>query len=140
MSSRPVLSLAALSFAVLAIAGCASSPATDSSGAGEAPEPGSSSAAGPASVSGEWRADAPQEAWLTIDEAGAVTGSDGCNWVSGTATFDGDAVTFSLNPSTLRACMGVTVSFSRLGSAVVDGDVMMTRDAAGAEIVELRRQ
>jgi hypothetical protein len=52
----------------------------------------------------------------------------------------GDEVTFDLDLSTLRACVGVTTSFSQLGSAVVEGDVMTTRTVDGAEIVQLRRQ
>jgi heat shock protein HslJ len=132
MSSRSIVTLAGLSVVALVLSACASGrPGAD---------PTPPSAQGATSVAGEWRADAPATAWLMFDEAGGVTGSDGCNGVGGTVASSGDEIRFTLDPSTLKACVGVTVSFSQLRSAVVSGDVMTTMDSSGGAIVELRRQ
>jgi len=138
MTARSLVTAVVLLLAASALSGCASSQngPGDESGDGQA----STMSPPPSELEGEWRAEAPDEARLTFDAEGAVRGTDGCNGVSGTTTVSGGEVTFDLDLSTLRACVGVTTSFSKLGSAVVDGDVMTTRTVDGAEIVQLRKQ
>ncbi|MCS5714536.1 META domain-containing protein [Herbiconiux sp. CPCC 205716] len=143
MTARTVLSALVILVAASALTGCASGQGGTGSGgdsSGGAGGSGSGSGSDALSIEGEWRTAAPDEAWLRFDADGGVTGSDGCNGVGGTATVEGDEVSFALDPSTLKACVGVTVSFSKLGSAVVDGDVMTTRAVDGGEIVQLQRQ
>jgi heat shock protein HslJ len=135
MSSRRFLPLLALSIALTALAGCASSPAGEEQGGG-ASDPGTASSS---SVVGTWRAQDPDKAWLGIDQDGAVTGSDGCNGVTGTATVTGDAVDFEMGLMTLKACSGVTLSFRGLASGELSGDVLTVRDRDGADLVELHR-
>lgn len=111
--------------ALLSLVGCASSERSDSA----APNP-----------EGTWQAADPDTAWLTIDDSGKLTGDDGCNKFTGTATAVEDEVKFELDISTLKACMGVTTSFHGLSSAVIDGETMTTRDYEGNEIVQLQRR
>lgn len=138
MTARSFVTAVVLLVAASALSGCASSQNASGDDSGDAQ--GSPSAMSPADLEGEWHADAPDEARLSFDAGGAVRGTDGCNGVSGTTTVSGDEVTFDLDLSTLRACVGVTTSFSKLGSAVVEGDVMTTRTVDGTDIVQLRRQ
>jgi heat shock protein HslJ len=138
MTARSFVTAVAVLLAASALSGCASSQ--DASGDDSADGQTSPSVNSASDLEGEWRAEEPDKARLTFDADGAVRGTDGCNGVGGTASVSGDEVTFDLDLSTLRACVGVTTSFSRLGSAVVEGDVMMTRTVDGAEIVQLRKQ
>jgi heat shock protein HslJ len=107
------------------LVGCASAQPSDSA----APNP-----------EGTWQAADPDTAWLTIDDSGNLTGDDGCNKFTGTATVVDDEVKFKLDLSTLKACLGVTTSFHGLSSAVIDGETMTTRDYEGKEIVQLQRR
>ncbi|MDO9397088.1 MAG: META domain-containing protein [Herbiconiux sp.] len=131
MSSRSLVTALALTFGLVALTGCASGGQGASSGGGAGETD--------ASPVGVWRAEAPDEAWLEIADDGSVSGSDGCNAVTGSADVTGAEVTFTMGLSTLIACPDVSITFSGLRSASVSGDVLTTRDAAGAEIVALRR-
>jgi len=124
MRTSSILALALAGGAVLGLAGCASSSSSD-----------------PAAVDpeGTWQAADPDAAWLTIDAAGKLEGDDGCNHFTGTATVVDDEVRFTLDLSTLKACLGVTTSFQGMSSAVIEGETMTTRDYKGNEIVQLHR-
>jgi heat shock protein HslJ len=109
MSLPRILGLSALALAVvLAVAGCAGGPGTD------VEEDGGADAA----WTGTWR---EGTAWLTLDD-GKVTGNDGCNSVYGTYSTTGDTVEFTLDPTTLKMCLGVTLSFARMTTAIVSND------------------
>ena len=125
MRTSSILALAISGGALLGLVGCASSASSDT--ATTDPE-------------GTWQAADPDTAWLTIDGSGNLTGDDGCNKFTGTATVVDDEVRFRLDLSTLKACMGVTTSFHGMSSAVIDGDTMTTRDYKGSEIVQLQRR
>lgn len=125
MRTSSILSLAISGGALLGLVGCASSASSDT--ATTDPE-------------GTWQAADPDAAWLTIDGSGNLTGDDGCNKFTGTATVVDDEVRFRLDLSTLKACMGVTTSFHGMSSAVIDGETMTTRDYKGSEIVQLQRR
>jgi heat shock protein HslJ len=136
MTARSLVTAVVLLLAASALSGCASSQNGSGDGSGD----GQASTVSPSELEGEWRAEAPDEARLSFDADGAVRGTDGCNGVSGTTSVTGNEVSFDLDLSTLRACVGVTTSFSELGSAIVEGDVMTTLTVDGSEIVQLRRQ
>jgi hypothetical protein len=110
---------------VLAAAGCAGSAGSD----GETDD-GADSAS-----TGTWR---DGTAWLTLDD-GRVTGSDGCNGVNGSYTAEGDTVTFELGMTTMKACVGVTITFSTLTSATVADDELTLRSAGDVVITTLKR-
>jgi heat shock protein HslJ len=110
---------------VLAAAGCAGGAGSD----GETDD-GADSAA-----TGTWR---DGTAWLTLDD-GRVTGSDGCNGVNGSYSAEGDSVTFALEMTTMKACAGVTITFTNLVSAVVADDELTLRGADDAVITTLAR-
>lgn len=130
MSSRRFIPFIALSIALAGLTGCAS---------GASPESGDGGTTAQPSAVATWRAEEPGTAWLRIGDDGAVTGSDGCNDVTGTASVSGDAVDFSMGLMTLKACSGVTLTFQRLTSGELSGDVLTVRDRDGADLVELHR-
>ncbi|WP_440710743.1 META domain-containing protein [Herbiconiux sp. YIM B11900] len=139
MSSRRLVPFLALSIALVGLAGCASGQAGGpGEGGDDGGSTGASAAVDPAAV-GTWRAADPDTAWLRIDDAGAVTGSDGCNKVTGTAAVDGDTIEFTMGLMTQKACSGVTLSFGTLTSGQLSGDVLTARDRDGADLVELHR-
>lgn len=129
--------LTTISLATTACASGAAGPAGETTGGSAGSTAGSS---GPSPVAGTWRAPEPATAWLTFDEDGAVTGSDGCNPVNGRYQLTDDVVHFDLEFTTLKACVGVTVSFAALTSAVVDGDSLVARDSHDAELAVLARE
>jgi heat shock protein HslJ len=125
MRTSSIFALVLTGGALLGLVGCASSGPSSSS----APDP-----------EGTWQAADPDTAWLTIDDSGKLTGNDGCNNFTGTATVVEDEVKFKLDLSTLKACLGVTTSFHGMSSAVIDGETMTTRDYEGNEIVQLQHR
>ncbi|MFB2599551.1 META domain-containing protein [Herbiconiux sp. P17] len=129
MTGRAVLALLAV-VTIAALSGCAGS-----GGAGGSTDPGDTSA-DPAA--GNWRAPDDDSAWLTLD-GGSVTGSDGCNPVNGTYQVADDEITFDLELTTLKACLGVTLSFNALAGGTLDADTLALYDAQHTELVALVR-
>lgn len=129
MTGRAVSALLA-ALTIAALSGCASS-----GGAAGSTDPGDSSAG---TAEGDWRAPDTDSAWLTLAE-GKVTGNDGCNPVNGSYQVAGDEVTFDLELTTLKACVGVTLSFAPLATATVDADTLTLYGADRAEIIALTR-
>lgn len=79
--------------------------------------------------------------YLTLEEDGTLTGSDGCNRLSGTWSVDeADQVEFENVASTKMACEGVDDWLSQLSVAEVSGDTMTVLGADGAEIGQLERE
>ena len=79
--------------------------------------------------------------YLTLEEDGTLTGSDGCNRLNGTWSVDeADQVEFENVASTKMACEGVDDWLSQLSVAEVSGDTMTVLGADGAEIGQLERE
>ncbi|WP_246150274.1 META domain-containing protein [Agromyces intestinalis] len=89
---------------------------------------------------GTWGTDATGEPFLVIADDGTVTGSDGCNRLTGTwEPDDGGGIEFEGVASTLMACEGVDQSLNRLDSATVDGDTLTVLDDDDVVLVTLTR-
>jgi len=118
-----------LAAAALALAGCATGGGGTGYGGGA-----SESAAGTWGDTGE-----TTEPSLVLEDDGTLTGTDGCNHLSGEWTEDGDTVTFENVASTLMACADVDTWLSGLATATVDGSTMTVFDQSGDEIGTLPR-
>lgn len=82
-------------------------------------------------------ADAPS---LTLAEGGELTGTDGCNQLSGSWELkDDDLVYFGSVASTRMACPDVDVWLDQLSQATISGSTMTVLGQDGAEIGQLER-
>lgn len=81
----------------------------------------------------------PDVAYLELGPDGALSGSDGCNRLSGSWEADGAAVTFVGVAVTMRACVDVDDWLGRLDTAEVDRDSMTVFNRAGEQIGILDR-
>ncbi|MDR6907241.1 heat shock protein HslJ [Agromyces sp. 3263] len=82
-------------------------------------------------------ADAPS---LTLDEGGKLSGTDGCNQLSGEwKVEDDDIVYFGSVASTQKACEDVDTWLAGLSQATISGSTMTVEGADGAEIGRLER-
>jgi heat shock protein HslJ len=90
------------------------------------------------SAAGTWAAD-DAAVYLTLAAEGTVTGSDGCNTLTGSWTEADSVVTFGSLASTGKACDGVDTWLAEANSFSVDGSTASVIDAAGAEIGTLTR-
>ena len=88
---------------------------------------------------GTWGSTAAQAPNLTFTEDGNVTGTDGCNRLTGSWTADGDTVEFGEIASTLMACVDVDTWLSGAKTATVDGDTLLVEDEGGSQIGTLER-
>ncbi|WP_201791438.1 META domain-containing protein [Aeromicrobium sp. PE09-221] len=98
----------------------------------------SETSGGSADPQATWGVKAERSPYLEIAD-GEVTGSDGCNSLSGTYELEGDELTFSMKMSTMMACPGVDPWLAKLKSARVDGDVLVVFNREGEEIGTLDR-
>ncbi|MGA7206266.1 MAG: META domain-containing protein [Specibacter sp.] len=76
----------------------------------------------------------------TGDQAGYVTGSDGCNRISGQWMYAAGELTFPQLGSTQIGCKDVNTWLSKAKGAKLDGNVLTITDATGAPIGTLKRQ
>lgn len=76
---------------------------------------------------------------LELSSNGDLTGTDGCNRLTGSYAADGTELTFTGVASTLIFCEDVDTWLSRLTSAKVSGDTMTVFDISGTEIGTLER-
>ncbi|WP_350348120.1 META domain-containing protein [Agromyces sp. G08B096] len=119
--------------AVLALAGCAGSP---SGGAGPASTPTTSAA----DVVGTWGDAADSSApSLSLTEDGGLTGTDGCNRLTGTWELDDDGIEFGDLASTRMFCEGVDTWLSAADRATIEGDVMTVFGDDDTELGTLER-
>lgn len=93
-------------------------------------------AAGPA---GTWGSSGQGKPQLVLDANGSLSGTDGCNRLTGTWRAQGDTLTFGRVGSTLMACEGVDTWLIDLSTATIDGSTMHVKNASGAEIGTLTR-
>lgn len=76
---------------------------------------------------------------LEFNADGTVSGSDGCNRLSGSWTENGGVISFGPLASTKMACEGSDPWLVDPASATVKGDVLTVSDSAGTEIGTLDR-
>ena len=77
---------------------------------------------------------------LTLDEDGSLTGTDGCNRLSGSWRLeDDDLVPFDAVASTRMACPDVDTWLEGLSQATISGSTMTISGSDGAEIGQLER-
>jgi hypothetical protein len=76
--------------------------------------------------------------FLAFTEDGKVSGSDGCNALSGEWELEGTTIDFSDMASTLMACEGVDTWLSALDAATISGETMTILDDADTEIGTLK--
>ncbi|GAA1956031.1 META domain-containing protein [Agromyces allii] len=77
---------------------------------------------------------------LVLADGGGLTGTDGCNRLTGTWTVDeSDHVEFHDVASTRMACEGVDTWLEGLSQATVADDTMTVLDQDGSEIGTLER-
>jgi heat shock protein HslJ len=110
--------------ATLAIAGCATN-----AGPGAAPDP-----------IGTWGAPSEStEPSIVLAADGTLTGTDGCNRLTGAWSMDGTTVTFEHVATTRMFCEGVDTWLSELAAATIADETMTVLDESGAEIGTLPR-
>jgi heat shock protein HslJ len=85
--------------------------------------------------------DAKREAHLLFDAAGRVSGSDGCNRITGSYQVKGDALTFGPMAATRMACVNTAAVEEAFRSALksasrftIAGDRLELFDAAGTRV------
>lgn len=117
--------------------------ATEGAGAGSGTgEAGDDAGTAVGGAAGTWRAEAPAgvDVHLTLAADGSVSGSDGCNTLTGSWTEADGVVTFGGLASTRKACEGVDTWLSRANALSFDGSSATVVDAAGAQIGTLRHE
>ncbi|WP_082573774.1 META domain-containing protein [Cellulomonas sp. Root137] len=119
---------AGMSVVLLALlAGCASSA-------------GSGSELSTEDVTGEWvESGSEPRVYLELAEDGALSGSDGCNQLTGSWEVDGSEVDFGELGATMMACEDVDTWLSGAESATVSGDELTVLGADDTEIGTLER-
>jgi len=91
-------------------------------------------------VTGTWEeTDSDPLVELKLADGGTVTGSDGCNQLTGTWKVDGSEVEFGPFAATMMACEDVDTWLSSASSATVDGDEMTVLDENGKEVGTLTK-
>lgn len=78
-------------------------------------------------------------AFLAFTADGMVVGSDGCNGVGATFAADGDTISLTRMPSTMKACPNVDTWLSGVRFVKVDADQLIILDRSAAEIGTLPR-
>ena len=91
-------------------------------------------------VVGTWGSDAAGEPNLTLAQDGNVSGTDGCNRLTGSWSQDGTTVKFGELASTMMFCEGVDTWLLEVSTATVEGTTLHVMDADGAEIGTLARR
>ncbi|WP_336659615.1 META domain-containing protein [Leucobacter sp. USHLN153] len=93
-----------------------------------------------AAVAATWGDEgSPGMPFLTIEEDGSFSGSDGCNRLTGTAEIDGNSIDFGEVATTLMACEDVDTWLADLATAEVSGDELEVSDVDGDVIGTLSR-
>ena len=124
---RPLRRIVASSFALFVVAGGVLTGCASSSGSG--------AELSPTDVAGEWtEPDSKPPVYLELAEDGGLTGSDGCNQLTGTWEVDGTKVDFSELAATMMACADVDTWLVGAESATIDGDEMTVLGEGDKEI------
>ena len=88
---------------------------------------------------GTWGSSTEGEPQLVLQADGSLSGTDGCNRLSGTWSTAGKTVTFGEVASTRMACPGVDTWLINLATATVSGTTMRVLNSSGTEIGTLSR-
>lgn len=88
---------------------------------------------------GTWGKDGDGQPHLALEEDGTLSGTDGCNRLSGSWEQDGEVITFGEVATTMMACPDVDTWLMDLDTARVDGDTLFVSDASGTEIGSLAK-
>ena len=124
--------------AALALSGCATGGGTGYGGSPSASASADEISAGAAA--GTWGdADDTTQPSLELAEDGTLSGTDGCNQLSGQWTENGVDLTFENVASTMMACADVDTWLSALDTATIDGSTMTVHDESGEDIGTLER-
>lgn len=115
--------LGTIGLAVLALLALASCSATDA-----------------ASAAGTWGVDTPGQPQLVLAEAGALSGTDGCNRLTGSWEQVGDRVELSPLASTMMFCEGVDTWLVMATALDIDGRTAHVLGVDGTELGTLERQ
>lgn len=120
---RKVLTLTAIAALAFALSGCASNAGASSDDA-----------------TGSWgTVGTDGQPSLDLAEGGTVSGTDGCNRLTGSWTQDGSTVTFGPLASTMMACEGVDEWLGGAVTATVDGSTLTVLGKDGTSIGTLKR-
>ncbi|WP_336624960.1 MULTISPECIES: META domain-containing protein [unclassified Microbacterium] len=92
-----------------------------------------------AEVTGTWGEDGDGQPHLVLEEGGMLSGTDGCNRLSGSWEQDGDVIDFGEVATTMMACPDVDTWLMDLDTARIDGDTLHVSDASGTEIGSLAK-
>jgi heat shock protein HslJ len=76
---------------------------------------------------------------LELASDGTLTGTDGCNRLSGSWTDDDDTITFEQVASTRMFCEGVDDWLSQLATGTISGETLTVFNDRGTEIGTLER-
>ena len=117
--------------AMLLLAGCAGSPGAPSD---------DTAPADPTAVAGTWGdPDEPGTPSLVLAEDGTLTGTDGCNRLTGTWELDDGTIDFGDLAATRMFCEGVDDWLSRADEATVSGTTMTVYGDGHRKIGTLER-
>ncbi len=90
-------------------------------------------------VIGQWGDDDGASPWLRFDEGGVLTGSDGCNWLSGEWDVEGGRIEAPAIVRTEMWCEDRTQWMGGLHTMEVHGDELVVFDADGERLGSLPR-
>lgn len=93
----------------------------------------------PVDAVGSWGEDADGQPQLVLAEGGELSGTDGCNQLSGGWEQDGDVIIFGEVATTMMMCPDIDTWLMDLNTARIDGDTLLVSDATGTEIGSLSR-
>lgn len=143
MRPRYLILALALALGVSACATDAGSGPTDSDSPSSTPSaeaPASSVPASAEGVEGTWgNPDNMREPSLNLGSDGRISGTDGCNRLMGSWTFEDGKVLFSEMGMTMMACPDVDQWLGGAVTAVPEADTLRIYDGAGTEIGFLTR-
>lgn len=118
MARRMLTAAAACGALALALTGCAS---------------------GEDAAVGTWEAGDDTGASLTLEEDGTLSGTDGCNRLTGSWEADGDEVSFGKMASTMKACPDMDPWLAQAVTGTVSSDEMVVSDDDGDTLGTLQR-
>ncbi|GEK19697.1 META domain-containing protein [Cellulomonas xylanilytica] len=108
--------------------------------AGCASDSGSGAELSSTDVAGEWtEVDSDPPVYLELGDDNALSGSDGCNQLSGTWEVDGTEVDFSDLAATMMACEDVETWLNGAESATIDGGTMTVLGDGDKELGTLEK-
>lgn len=90
-------------------------------------------------ATGTWGEEADGQPHLVLEADGTLSGTDGCNRLSGGWEQDGEVISFGEVATTMMACPDIDTWLMDLDTARIDGDTLLVSDASGTEIGSLAK-